>query len=951
GPEQPIGVSVDRAEDPAIYSKSSGRVSLSAAVGETVGFQLVLRAAASALTGIELATEDVSPRENPSAEPVPTSSPAARPSPGSTAGFAVRLFRILPVQVDRFPNWTLRSIGSPAEREIFDALAPLNAPRLGQPYSVVMGNPLPIWVELKIPVFAEAGQYQTAVVINVPRLAPIRIPIDVRVRDLLVSPDRGASVFARVDLGPIIAAHGSADPRNFRTALKDPEIRAAIMAAFRLLHDHGLSPYCDQIKPLFSQDLDGKLKIDWSEYDDFCGPLIDGRAFDDRRAARGWPLPIDLEQPDPVQYDGMESPAYATVFADYLAAVRSHFAERNWLGGAWIHMGIAPGPVPSARELAGLQRVSSWVHRRSIAGSQPASSQPDVAGGLLSTLIPQSMRPFGWIDYPDQNVGDQVDIWNTAMRYFHRPTMQLQKMMGKRVWGSPDQPPFGSSLSIAAPRSCPRSMGWELFLSGCDAIHLSRCSDWPANCFESPLMAADTVDDAWLVYPGAGLGLSEPIASVRLKLLQMGLQDQQLLNTLVAQGRSETAKLLAGSLIKDLGLAACGDNFQDPLYERRVLDVSAWRKARELLLEEAASAASPRADEALDKTGNRARWSSFLASTRRIRLQSEGTRVTAVHVPSSEGGVVQSQRILTVTHQLELRNELRTTLQGSLMLESLPPGAQATAERIAIGPLAEYEVLRQDVSWRFRGLLPCDLDGHYGQKIRLESEASDCQVDAVLSAVEAPFPSRPITIDGQLNDWVPSEFNSAGDFRLVSTVSFEGRSGTTGRPKPKSPTVAYFCRDRSNLYICIHAAAPEHSGAERVTSNIDYQDLAPVGQDLVEILLDPTNQGTRCEDLYHVVIGANGLGVFEKGVAVRPAIGRVQPWPGATPRYAVVRTDYGWCAELAIPIEPLAGGNRLSVWGLNIARVEPVSGEYSDWARAPRYCYNPRTLGNLIWPE
>ena len=63
-------------------------------------------------------------------------------------------------------------------------------------------------------------------------------------------------------------------------------------------------------------------------------------------------------------------------------------------------------------------------------------------------------------------------------------------------------------------------------------------------------------------------------------------------------------------------------------------------------------------------------------------------------------------------------------------------------------------------------------------------------------------------------------------------------------------------------------------------------------------------------------------------------------------------TKYGWCAEIAIPIAsfgPQAAKN--PIWGINLARFEPSRGEYSDWSRAPRYCYDPRTLGNLIWPQ
>ena len=70
------------------------------------------------------------------------------------------------------------------------------------------------------------------------------------------------------------------------------------------------------------------------------------------------------------------------------------------------------------------------------------------------------------------------------------------------------------------------------------------------------------------------------------------------------------------------------------------------------------------------------------------------------------------------------------------------------------------------------------------------------------------------------------------------------------------------------------------------------------------------------------------------------------------PRYGVLRSETGWSAEIAIPFAALgAKPSPTGVWGINVARLEPVRGEYSDWARAPRYCYDPRTLGNLIWAE
>jgi hypothetical protein len=355
-------------------------------------------------------------------------------------------------------------------------------------------------------------------------------------------------------------------------------------------------------------------------------------------------------------------------------------------------------------------------------------------------------------------------------------------------------------------------------------------------------------------------------------------------------------------------------------------------------------------------------------------------------------------RVLTVTHDLAIRNELRTDIQGELRLGPLPPGGRGIKDLVQVGPLGEMGLTRKPLSWELDGPLPCDLDGHYAQRIRLDAAASgEVEVDAVLSVAQAPTALKPINVDGDLGDWLPNEYNAAGDFRLITqaldagsgrapppadrltwgTESLPLRSGERGwgpdsppllragqgwdagsaanRPRATSQTVAYFCRSATMLYVAIHAACPPADGDEtepkRITTQIEYDQLAPAGEDLVEILIDPTNCGTLSDDLYHIVIKSNGIGVFERGIGMTPAIGRAGPWPGAPPQHAVVRTPYGWSAELAIPLAALGRPGRGTVWGLNLARVEPQRGEYSDWARAPRHCYDPRTLGNLLWPE
>lgn len=131
---------------------------------------------------------------------------------------------------------------------------------------------------------------------------------------------------------------------------------------------------------------------------------------------------------------------------------------------------------------------------------------------------------------------------------------------------------------------------------------------------------------------------------------------------------------------------------------------------------------------------------------------------------------------------------------------------------------------------------------------------------------------------------------------------------------------------------------------------VRYDGLIPVGEDLVEIMLDPSNAAGRSDRLYHIVMKATGQARLERGIGVDPPIGENTPWP-AGEEWAVRRGPKHWSAELKIPIEafgPDAAGS--PVWGVNVARLEPVRGEYSDWSRAVRYCYDPGTLGNLVWP-
>lgn len=899
------------------FERRVGVVHLCAAVNETVGFHFVISAEKETAAGLEVRAEDLAGPES------------------SIPSTAIKAYRPYPITVERYPNWFLRTQGLREARAYPDALVPIPVNGVGpspgsiaaQPLVILAGQSLPLFVEIRIPPESKPGRYQTAISLVGPKCKLLRTPIEILVRDVYLSQKLSLPLVAGVQLGPIIAGHSDIDPENINVALSRPECRSVIEKAFALLHDHGLSPYCHEAFPRLSLDAEGMVDLDWSEYDGFCGPFIDGSAYGDGRAAFAWPLPVSMTQPHPSQYDGMDSTAYANVLLDYLTKVRAHFQDNKWLDRSFVHFEYPSSVNPNEEELGRAQRLLEITHQ---AGSDLH---------FMTKLIPQPMAAFGWYSHRFVDLTEDVDIWATPARYEHPSTLAQLQMQGSRTWLLPDRPPYSGSLAVEAPLTQARSLPWQAYLQGHEAIWLPEATDWPADVLNTAITRSDQPSDSWLMYPGKMFGCDGPVPSARLKMLQAGLQEYQYLRLLREHGRAATAELLASSLIKAAGTDAYGDNFQDGLWDRRIDDPDVWDLAASLLREETEMAVSEHPVEPVNLERNRSDWLRFLAATRSLEAWIRSAKLVKDPRPDANGFIA--------TVDVVVRSELRTSVEGKLMFSNLPDGARAIEDAKPIGPLAEMGVASRSLVAELPQLPACDLDGHYIQSITFDGGPSGLVApQATFSITHISTVVSPPVIDGHLDDWPPGTLNVMGDFRLI------GFGQGSGRRRAESQTIAYCCTDGERLYLGIQAMSPAGRTSSTVESNVvQYEDLRPVGSDLVEVLIDPTGSAKRIDDIFHIVLKSTGDPVFERGVSVVPPIGAVAPWPGPRPEYSVTWSEQGWTAEIAISLKSFEPyGSKNAVWGLNLARLEPVRGEYSDWARAQRYCYDPSSFGNLVWP-
>ena len=134
-------------------------------------------------------------------------------------------------------------------------------------------------------------------------------------------------------------------------------------------------------------------------------------------------------------------------------------------------------------------------------------------------------------------------------------------------------------------------------------------------------------------------------------------------------------------------------------------------------------------------------------------------------------------------------------------------------------------------------------------------------------------------------------------------------------------------------------------------NSVDYDDLIPVGDELVEVLIDPLNTGTRSPaDLYHIAVKPSGTYLTEKGIRLRPPCGPVEPWPADIDVATGVFPDR-WTVELRIPLASFEdAAPEHTVWGFNITRYDASRQEFSTWSGASGNAYDPMSLGNLYLP-
>jgi hypothetical protein len=330
-----------------------------------------------------------------------------------------------------------------------------------------------------------------------------------------------------------------------------------------------------------------------------------------------------------------------------------------------------------------------------------------------------------------------------------------------------------------------------------------------------------------------------------------------------------------------------------------------------------------------------------MLSTRILEAGVEAVRVYSVV------GAVRPE--LGVDCVISLMNRKRVPVSGSIGFAALPPGWHSVDRERGFGPIPPNASQRVTLTVR-TDMIITDAAGVLNLPITLQTgDGEELQIGARLALATVVPAAHPISIDGDTSEWPIGVANVMSDFVLITGVS--RASGGLEFSRPQAPTSAFILRDGASLCLAVICQDDNARVTDAVRRNwIRYDDLIPVGEELIEVLIDPLGAGTRSpSDLYHIVVKRNGSYLTERGIATKPSCCVNEPW-AAQVEVATRMLPGRWIAEIRIPLSSFEDSAASGVWGLNVTRYDAARKAYATWSGATRNAYDPLSLGNLLLP-
>jgi len=448
-------------------------------------------------------------------------------------------------------------------------MVPFYAPKGGAPFNVENNRNQPVWVDVYIPENAAAGEYESYFTITAEGKGPLKIKVLLTVWNFMLPHKTHFRTYIYYGSEQIQWAYGYNDSGS-------AEFRSLEDKFFQMAHQHRLN-LCPNIEMEWGYD-----RFDKYWYERGRGKYIDGSAYT-QKVGKGTPANTWV-----MLIDGFDhKPEYQRLCKVTLG----YFSKKNLADILMLYV----ADEPASKENYGFIRERcQWVH--------------EAVGKQLPRMVTVGIKPPSLL-WP--SLVGYVDIWNSGASLWS--DMQKRMKAGDKIWTY--NMGWGGGPYVDTPGISGRTQGWIAWKFGFDGWHFWDSCYWldtnnfrnkdgkrinmdqirantdkySTNVWENPMtfdqmrrpgyLAQDALrlnGDGVLFYPGAYVGLQEPISSFIMKSLRRGLQDYEYLLLAKKLGREKQIQPIVDSII--------------PEPKKWNKDFSAWYEARVKIAREILSA-------------------------------------------------------------------------------------------------------------------------------------------------------------------------------------------------------------------------------------------------------------------------------------------------------------------------------------------------------------------------
>jgi len=515
-------------ESSQVWDSGSRTVSLAGARGETVAFQVMVRAEKADLQGVDVALgplEGAGTRIDPSAGRLykewytkvtrPSQSPAHPCGPGWYP--------------DALVPWDVPDGGvpvpTPAGKATYDA----------PPFRVPRGLTQGIWIDVAIPRQLPAGTYRGRLTVTAKNAEPVELTLNLRVWNFQLPAERHLIWTAWYNNFSRLVRGYSDDPSN-----PSPQARRSEASLWQVCHDHRINLSPGGATPGYGLRVKGEggdVQVDWEEFDSLYGGYLDGSAFPDGQPTRMFCLPVSAKSPSDLSPESRRA---------LLRKVAEHFIEKGYhLEDHFVFLPDEPSQK-KPDSLATLERFADLVH-----GAHPGlRTRGDIYTAFSAEFV--------------ERYGRYIDKWQVAAEHLNLDWLTKEVAQGKQMgFYQASEPAIGSEALDGDGLSL-RTWEWIAWKYRIQHVDLYAIDAYQRLWDKSPPTSIwiEPYNQGWatnsqgvLIYPGRDPAVRvvdtwQVIPSIRMKQVRRGMQDYEYFWLLKELGQGKLADTLVNGVVR-----------------------------------------------------------------------------------------------------------------------------------------------------------------------------------------------------------------------------------------------------------------------------------------------------------------------------------------------------------------------------------------------------------------